>query len=93
MSLLMDHAESWDHLLRNADHHDALIAGEASEVLACDLFLSLASLKPNNRDVVPLGECIDAGDEFVGQSPEQLRRGHRPASVLGEEPPEIHSAG
>src|SRR5664279_637862 len=54
-----------------------------------DLVIKRATRRPHDWNPMALGERVDASDELVGQPLEQLRRGDRPAAVLGQEPPEI----
>ena len=86
---LLEHAESPDHLLRDADHDHTFVALEAGQVLAGDVFFALAELEVDDGDLVALGEVLDVVDEAVGDLLEEGRGDNRVLAVLVQEPPEI----
>ena len=83
------HAKARHHLLGDADHHDALLALEASEAFAGDLLLALVHFEVNEGNPVALGEVLDAGDESLGHFLELRGRDHGVLAVLVQKPPKI----
>src|SRR5579871_2154041 len=72
-------------LLSLADEADAFAALEACPILQGNLLLALPRGEGNERDLVPLGETLHAGDERLGQGIHKGRRSEGVTTMGAEE--------